>query len=169
MKAFILESCPWLTKIFRIKIGDDYRNNFYRSLVHDTISRREKESIIRPDMINLLMKARREVLQPEENEQRGADSCVTVSEQSINSKTMIWDDDDLTAQCFVFYIAGFDTSSTLLCFAAHEIMENKVVQKKLIAEIDEMNKELNGKPLTYDVLQNMKYLDMVISGRIVKY
>lgn len=48
-------------------------------------------------------------------------------------------------------------------FAAHALVANPDVQQKLYEEIDEMNKQLDGKRITYDVIQKMKYLDQVIS------
>lgn len=73
-----------------------------------------------------------------------------------------WEDDDLTAQAVIFLFAGFDTSSTLMCFMYHELALNPDVQKKLQKEIDEVRN--NNKKITYEVIQNMKYLDMVVSG-----
>lgn len=40
---------------------------------------------------------------------------------------------------------------------------NPDVQQKLYEEVCEVEKTLNGKPLPYDVLQKMKYIDCVIS------
>jgi hypothetical protein len=41
--------------------------NFFRSLVHNTMSTREETGILRPDMIHLLMQAKKDMLQQEEN------------------------------------------------------------------------------------------------------
>jgi hypothetical protein len=41
--------------------------SFFRSLVQDTISAREQKGIVRPDMIHLLMQARKGTLQVDEN------------------------------------------------------------------------------------------------------
>ena len=47
-----------------------------------------------------------------------------------------WDDDDLAAQVVLFFLAGFDTASTLLCFAAHLLATHPDVQSRLQEEID---------------------------------
>jgi cytochrome P450 family 9 len=73
------------------------------------------------------------------------------------------------AQCFVFFLAGFDTSSTLLSFAAYELAVNPEVQQKLFQEIQTTNAELAGGNLTYNAVQKMKYLDMVISEALRKW
>lgn len=80
-----------------------------------------------------------------------------------------WEDDDLTAQCLIFFLAGFDTSSTLMCYMAHELAVNPDIQKKLIQEVDDVTRELNGAPLTYEAIQKMKYLDMVVSESLRKW
>lgn len=64
---------------------------------------------------------------------------------------------------FLFFLAGFDTSSTLLSFLSHELTVNPDIQQKLYEEIKETNDSLNGQRLTYDTLQKMKYLDACIS------
>jgi len=74
-----------------------------------------------------------------------------------------WEDDDLTAQCLLFFFAGFDTVSVLMCFMAHELAVNPDIQDRLYEEVQAVKEELNGKPLTYEILQKMKYLDMVVS------
>lgn len=64
----------------------------------------------------------------------------------------------------LFFIAGFETSSTLLSFLANELAINPDIQKKLQSEIDEVYEKCNGK-LKYNDLKDMKYTDMVVSGK----
>lgn len=73
------------------------------------------------------------------------------------------DDDDIIAQVLLFFLAGFDTASTLLCFASHQVAVHHEIQTRLQEEIDETLQE-NGGKFTYEALHNMKYLDMVLNG-----
>jgi cytochrome P450 family 9 len=41
--------------------------NFFRSMVHNTMSTREEKGIVRPDMIHLLMQAKKGTLQGDDN------------------------------------------------------------------------------------------------------
>lgn len=66
-----------------------------------------------------------------------------------------------------FLVAGFDTSSSLLCFLAYELALNPDIQVRLQEEIDEVLARNDGK-ITYAELMKMKYIDMVISGKIIK-
>lgn len=51
-----------------------------------------------------------------------------------------------------------------MCFMAYELAVNQDVQQKLREEIEDVNQKYNGK-ITYDILTEMKYLDMVVSGK----
>lgn len=66
------------------------------------------------------------------------------------------------AQCLVFFFSGFETISTVLAFAGHELALNPDLQEKLHDEIVQVETELNGTPLTYDRFQKMKYLEMFV-------
>jgi cytochrome P450 family 9 len=76
-----------------------------------------------------------------------------------------WSDEDLVAQAVIFLLAGFDTVSNAMSFAMHELAMNPDVQDKLVAEIRE-HKEKNGGKFDFSSIQNMVYMDMVVSGEI---
>ncbi|GAB0096689.1 Cytochrome P450 [Sergentomyia squamirostris] len=161
---FLLVQFPKLSKLVGLRLFPEKFCAFFRSLVWDTIKYREKENIIRPDMINLLIQARKGKLNYEA-EDYDKEGYAVVEEtkvgEAINQAKL--EEDDLTAQCLIFFLAGFDTSSTCMSFTAHELAVNPEVQKKLLEEVDATYEKLEGKPLTYEALQNMPYLDMVIS------
>lgn len=89
----------------------------------------------------------------------------TVQESRIGKATVKreWSDNEIVAQCFLFFVAGFETSSTALTFAMYELARNQDVQQKLFEEVQETNKKLAGQKLSYDVLQKMRYMDQVLS------
>lgn len=78
-----------------------------------------------------------------------------------------WSDDEIIAQCMGFFLAGFDTASTLMCFTVHEITLNPDIQDKLFAEITAVNKL--QPTIDYDNLNKMKYMDMVVSESLRKW
>jgi len=67
----------------------------------------------------------------------------------------------------LFFLAGFDTASTLLSFATHLLATHPDVQSRLQEEID-MTLNKDGGNLTYEAVHGMKYLDMVVSGMVQK-
>lgn len=46
---------------------------------------------------------------------------------------------------------------------AYELARNRDVQQELIDEVDAVLSTLNGKPISYEALHKMKFLDQVIS------
>ena len=68
----------------------------------------------------------------------------------------------LTSQALIFFLAGFETSSTTMSNALYELALNQHTQDKLREEIRGVY-EKDGK-LTYDNIKNMKYLDKVVKG-----
>ncbi|XP_069676170.1 cytochrome P450 9e2-like isoform X2 [Periplaneta americana] len=155
LKLFTFMLFPRLMEMLGYSLVPGKIADFFRSLVKDTISTREREGIVRPDMLQLLMQAKKGTLQD--------DNCT----EQKNSKTQL-DDEDIAAQAVVFFMAGFDTTSTLLCFLTHLLAVHPDVQARLQKEIDDTLKEGCGK-LTYEALFGMKYLDMVVSETLRLY
>lgn len=161
---------PRLASLLKISVIDTKVTSFFRNMVLDNIESREKQGIFRPDMINILMNVKRgnSHLNTITSEDKLSDSFASVDESSIEQKMVKreWSDDEIVAQCFGFFLAAFDTSSIVLSFVAYELSVNGDIQQKLYEEIAETHKNLNGKPLTYEVVQSMKYLDQVISETV---
>lgn len=74
-------------------------------------------------------------------------------------------DDDLTAQATVFFLAGFETSSTVLSFALLELAMHPEVQEKAREEIEDVLTRHDGQ-LTYQAMIDMKYLDFILEGKL---
>ncbi|KAF7474845.1 Hypothetical predicted protein [Marmota monax] len=74
---------------------------------------------------------------------------------------------EIAAQSIIFILAGYDTTSSTLSFIMYVLATHPDVQKKLQQEIDETLP--NKAPVTYDVLFEMKYLDMVVNETLRLY
>jgi hypothetical protein len=72
--------------------------------------------------------------------------------------------DSLAAQAFVFFIGGFETSSTTMTFCLYELSLHQDIQERVREEIDVVLKKHDGK-ITYESIQEMEYLDKVVSGK----
>ncbi|CAB3381551.1 Hypothetical predicted protein [Cloeon dipterum] len=77
-------------------------------------------------------------------------------------------DQIVVGQCLLFMLAGFDTSSTLLSFAAYELALNPDIQDKARAEVLE-TLEKHGGELTYETLNDMPYLENVLLETLRKH
>jgi len=67
------------------------------------------------------------------------------------------------AQALLFLIAGYETSANTMTFALYELALHPEIQQSLRAEIMQALNKHDGK-LTYDGMQEMLYLDRVVSG-----
>lgn len=174
IKFLLLILVPKVATFLRLKFFDESVTKFFKTMILDTVSTRKNNNIHRPDVINLLMQVREqgklthetEVLTKEVN-----DGFATVEESDIGKATVTrkWTDNELVAQCFLFFFAGFEVSSSVLMFAAHELVTNPEIQQKLYEEIAEVDEQLGGKRVTYDTIQKMKYLDQVICETLRKW
>ena len=63
----------------------------------------------------------------------------------------------------MFLIAGYETSGSTMTFALYELALHPEIQQSLRAEILQVMNKHDGK-LTYDGIQDMLYLDRVVSG-----
>ncbi|XP_011060551.1 PREDICTED: cytochrome P450 9e2-like isoform X2 [Acromyrmex echinatior] len=144
IKFFFLGAFPRLGRILNLKIMNDYVSNFFQDIIRTTIATRDAEHITRPDMLQLMMDI------------RGKEGRRKL------------DIDDMTAQAFIFFIGGFETSSTAMCFAAHEIAAHPEIQIKLHKEIDKVLEDSNGE-VSYEAINRLEYLDAVICEALRLY
>ncbi|XP_031353175.1 cytochrome P450 9e2-like [Photinus pyralis] len=155
---------PFLQRIIKFDIFPNSVSKFFRRVIKEAIDKRENEGLVRHDMLHLLLEARKGVSVQEEPELEDT-GFATVQESKIHhgkSTNLKLTDEDITAQALIFFFGGFETSATLLSFMAYELALNPDIQERLQAEIDDTLHECNGK-LTYNALQYMKYMDMVVS------
>jgi len=144
IKLYTFRSLPWLARLINLKFIRQKIADFFRNLVETTIKTRDENHIVRPDMLQLMM------------ENRGKEDK---AELTI---------DDMVAQAFIFFFGGFDSTSSLMCFAAHEIAVNQDIHEKLQKEIDQVLEETNGQ-VSYEAINGMEYLDAVIQEALRMY
>jgi cytochrome P450 family 6 len=71
--------------------------------------------------------------------------------------------DVTAAQAFVFFLAGFETTSPTMMFSLYELALNPDIQERVRNEIDTVL-ERHGGNITYEAISDMEYLDKVVSG-----
>ncbi|KAK5641883.1 hypothetical protein RI129_010430 [Pyrocoelia pectoralis] len=169
---FVMMASPKLAKYLGVKIFSEKASAFFRNIVIGNMKAREKSGIVRPDMIHLLMEARKGKLKHERSSEIIDSGFAVIEESEIGKQEgrqkLQLTDDDVTAQALIFFFAGFETVATLMCFAAYELAIDPSIQEKLQEEVDNVVREGNG-TLTYEALMKMEYLDMVISETLRKW
>jgi len=137
IKYIFIRTFPKLGRMFGIKLLNNQEMKYFKTSIKNEIAFRDAEHITRPDMIQLMMN------------NRAKDGRIQL------------DVDDMIAQAYVFYFAGFETSSSMMSFIAYNIVANLSVQIKLRQEIDELLNESDGN-VTYEAINQLKYLDAVV-------
>uniref|UniRef100_A0A8W7PTI3 Cytochrome P450 n=1 Tax=Anopheles coluzzii TaxID=1518534 RepID=A0A8W7PTI3_ANOCL len=140
-----------------VKVTDDDLEAFFMNLVHDTVEHRERNGVQRNDFLNLLLQIKNKGCL-EEQEQEGSASA------DRTGMTM----NELAAQVFIFFVAGFETSSTVMNFCLYELAKNPHIQERLR---DELNRSIdaNGGEPTYDMVMGHEYLGQVVNETLRKY
>jgi len=117
-----------------------------------TVEYRENNDIKRNDFLSLLLQIKKH---GKINDDVG---------EAIGSMTT----EELAAQSFLFFVAGFETSSTTMTFALYELAKNPDIQENLRQEIKRVLSQFDNK-LTYEAMLEMKYLQMVIDETLRLY
>ncbi|KAF2894458.1 hypothetical protein ILUMI_11720, partial [Ignelater luminosus] len=141
-KAFVSFAFPSLAKRLRLVILPKEATKFFMRIIKETIGYRERNNVVRKDFMQLLIDIRNNV-----KDDQGKGIGLTFEE--------------LAAQAFVFFIAGYETSSTTMTFCLFELASNPDIQQKVREEIEEVLAR-NDDEIKYESLAEMKYMGQVI-------
>ncbi|XP_042869793.1 probable cytochrome P450 6a14 [Penaeus japonicus] len=153
---------PQIAKALRLNVIDRTPIHFFTKVVSDTIHYRLENNLRRSDFLQLLLDAR---LQEQTNNNKGNGSTDINSKKATNE---VLNELVITAQCVLFYIAGYDTTATTLSFLSYCLALHPSIQQKCMEEIEEVLRRHKGE-LTYEALQEMTYLDMVFAETLRLY
>lgn len=145
IKILLCQHMPRLMRLLNLKIINERTNAFCINLIADTIKTRDEKNIVRPDMLQLMMDSRGK---------REPGKELTIL--------------DMTSQAFIFFLGGFDSSSTLMSFLTYEIAINPHIQEKLQNEIDKVLEDTNGQP-SYETVNGMVYMNATINETLRMY
>ncbi|XP_075210857.1 putative cytochrome P450 6a17 [Lycorma delicatula] len=172
---------PGITKTLGIKFTPKDREEFFFRIVRESVDYRERNKVTRNDFLDLLIQLKNGHQITDDNEKKSnhqvteicnnlrrnnEDSGQLLDQNSTND--LILTNELMTAQCFVFFIAGYETSSTTLSFCLYELALNEEIQTKLQEEIDKVLAKHNG-DISYESLKEMTYMDRVVEETLRKY
>jgi cytochrome P450 family 6 len=151
-KFFFMTSFPNFSKKLQLQLFSKDLSDFFIDVVGSNIKHREDSNDNRKDFLNMLIQL------------KNKGSIDGEISKDVKKLTL----NEVMAQAFLFFFAGSDTSSTAMASALAELSNNQEAQDKLRKEIEERTKETNGE-ITYELLFDMKYLDMVVNGEEIFY
>ncbi|KAJ3656516.1 hypothetical protein Zmor_015588 [Zophobas morio] len=140
-KNVVLDGFQNPGNIVRGVYGKKSLESFFMELVTNTIKHRSEQKIIRRDFMALLLEVR---------DKEGL---------SFN---------EILAQCFLFFLAGFETSSQTISYCIHELAHNQDIQNKLREEIfNNLGKDFTK--YSYEDIFKLPYLDQVFNETLRLY
>lgn len=147
--------CPRYMQTFGFKAVDHDVEDFMMSVVKNNLDLREKNNITRKDFFQLLVQMRNGMDVSKDDQWTSAKRTDGKYELSVG---------EVAAQSFVFFAAGFETSSTALSWCMYELVKKPELLARVHKELDEVLERHNGE-FTYDSLNEMKFLEKCIDGK----
>ncbi|XP_075145793.1 cytochrome P450 6g1-like [Haematobia irritans] len=139
---------PQWARRFKAKLMTQKSQDFLRATISSILAERELSGLKRNDLIDTFIKIKEEAL--------------------ANNEDMSEFMDSLTGLTWSFMFAGFDTSASSMSYALFELAKNPKIQERLRKEIRDANYR-NGGELSYETLNKLEYLDMVVYEAIRMY
>lgn len=150
---------PFLTKLFGVRFTDKDVTDFMMETIRQNLEYRENNNVFRKDFFQLLIQLR--------NLGKVQEDGDWVTKQA-NKKNVTMTLGDITAQAYLFFIAGYESTSTTMSFCLYEMAKDPEIQQKAFEEITNVLREHNGK-ITYESLSQMKYLENCIDGNFMEF
>lgn len=133
------------------RLVDGNVSKFITAIVRESIELRRASSVRQNDFLQLMI----DLLDDDHD-----DEDTNNVERKVDHRLSV---DDIAANVFVFFFAGFETSSTSMAYALYELAQNPEIQQKAREEIERVTQKYNG-DICYDSMAEMVYLEQVING-----
>ncbi|XP_054287788.1 probable cytochrome P450 6a13 [Macrosteles quadrilineatus] len=157
-RRFIINFFPSFAKIFPIKLIPPEVTSMLTEVVRQSVEHREKYKMQRNDFLDVLIQTRIN------SHKYSEEKLQSRSKNTVEGLTI----EQITAQAFVFFIAGYTTDTSVLSFCLFELSQNKDIQEKLCREVDASVNKHQGQ-ITYQALQEMTYMDQVVNETLRMY
>lgn len=149
LKAMLVELFPETCK--HIRFMDEIAADV-NSLVESILQQRNYQPSGRNDFIDLMLECQKKgKMVTESLLKTKSDGTPDLASAELTKELM-------AAQVFIFFAAGFETSSSATSYTLHQLAFNPEVQHKAQKDIDRVLAKHDGK-LSYDSVKEMTYLD----------
>ncbi|XP_014482989.1 PREDICTED: cytochrome P450 6k1-like [Dinoponera quadriceps] len=146
VRFFFLFFFPNIGKYFGLKMLGE-QTNYFRRVFWNSMDNRRFSKKKRGDLI---------------------DSLLQLKNEDATNEIFQFEGDTLIAQAAIFFAAGRETSITTMTYTLCELAKKPEIQKRLRREILEKIEAANG-AVTYEAVQDMKYLYQVVSETMRLY
>lgn len=152
--------------------------NFFINLTRQIVLERKKNNVKRNDLIQLMIDTYALEFDGDKDDYSHLmavmDEKETLTEQKQHSTKMkkTLDETEIISQAVLFFIAGFETTASVLTTIFFEFAHNKEIQERLFEEVLTIAKNTDTSNLDeyFDqLLKNAPYLNAVVSEAIRKY
>ncbi|XP_046734957.1 uncharacterized protein LOC124404668 [Diprion similis] len=131
---------------------------FFISAFSETVEYRAANNVVRKDFLDLIIQLMNKgYIESDEKKP------TQLSEFDKQKLTLL----DGAAQAFVFWLAGFETSSSTVTNCLYELALHQDIQDKVAEEVNRVLEEFGG--MSYDGVKEMHYLHKVVSETLRKY
>ncbi|XP_043282108.1 cytochrome P450 6a2-like [Venturia canescens] len=135
--------CPRLNTVLQLPFLPKKMDSFFRRIIREMISLREKDGIPRNDFLQLML-------------------------ENSKSKSEEIDEESIAASATSFFLDGYETSAITLGFFAYQLAENPDVQTKLRDEVNTILEKHEGQ-MSYECLGEMTYMDQALNESMRLY
>ena len=154
---------------------NEKNNEFFLNVARHIIRKRRANNERRNDLLQLLMDCQSsDQIEDDKNDAElhyinQDEEEIKAEKQALNGidKNQRLTEDEICAQAWIFFVAGYETTATTLSFCSYELALNQEIQNKLYQEL-KLAIENDG-DIDYDTLSKLPYLDAVISETLRKY
>ncbi|CAG0890358.1 unnamed protein product [Darwinula stevensoni] len=137
---------PWVMKL-GLNIFPMESIYFFRDLVLDIMKQRETEGRERGDVLDTLLE--------QQEKEKEAESEKVITEEVI------------AAQSLIFFVAGFDTTASMMNFLSYVLAIHPDIQDRLYQEIEKKMDEHGG--INHEMMNSCVYLDQVVHETLRYY
>lgn len=141
----LLSNFPWMVSILRLLASRSKSGSHYQTLAKLSMA---------------LIQARRET---PDAQQKYKDILQLMLDATTDDKDehRKLTDEEVMAQCVIFIMAGYETTSSLLTFTAYLLAKNPEIQDRLVEEIKNYLAD-HPEATPYEKAHDIGYLDMVV-------
>lgn len=164
---------PGIAKLLRLRAFNSEIFLYFKNICQNIIKSRQDKQSRHEDFLQLMMDAQEGKLTTTAENSGGRDNQLFNLGEDLKpdasfSSDKTLSEDQAMAQCVLFFLAGQDTSSSVIAYTLYLLAIHPDVQEKLRKEVDECF-STHGEHPSMDVVTKLTYLHCVVSEALRMY